>query len=354
MTIDYTAFSEFSDEDRRDAFARAAAEVGTQPHNVEKDYWICAVLGCLFEEPTPKDWPLLAFRGGTSLSKAYNRIRRFSEDIDIAISRPSLGESISLDELEALSPTKRRERLDKIETTGARFVDKVARKRISARLEALGQDGSKVSLDPLDKLTLRAPYAPIVLPRDPYILPTVRIEFTVRAALKPVEARTITPYVTQASSDAPYRMQVRGVRTIQPSRTFWDKVLITHEINQRHLQKKSLPDENQRISRHYYDLWRLLKDNVVPFNDTQLRRLEDCRRHSQLFYGDEGIDLSGARPGTLNIVPHKDLWPDLKADYGQMQVMVFEPMPNFSDMMAFLKTKQDELNALTASKVGAK
>ena len=242
-------------------------------------------------------------------------------------------------------------RIAKIESKGAAFVEMTARPIIADCFERLGENGSKVSLDPRDPLTLRAPYRSVVARGNDYVLPTVRIEFSVRAALKPIETRTIRPYVALENPGVNFDMDVRGVRTIHASRTFWDKVLIAHEINQRHVQDKPMPDENERVTRHYYDLWRMLSDGVVQLNVAQLRRLEDCRLHSQLFYGEHGIDLSQAALGTLNIVPNKNLWPELKRDYRQMQVMTFEPMPDFESLMAELQVHEGRLNAFDASNV---
>lgn len=91
-----------SDDDRRALFLSSAGRLGTTVQNVEKDFWVCWTLDALFNG-LPSDKPRLLFKGGTSLSKAYGLIERFSEDIDVTVFRDDLGESASAEELEALS-----------------------------------------------------------------------------------------------------------------------------------------------------------------------------------------------------------------------------------------------------------
>ncbi|AEC21039.1 hypothetical protein PT7_2499 [Pusillimonas sp. T7-7] len=89
----------------------AAPRLGTAVQNVEKDFWVCWTLDALFNG-MPSDGPRLLFKGGTSLSKAYGLISRFSEDIDITVFRADIGEPAETAELEALSGNQRRRPTD--------------------------------------------------------------------------------------------------------------------------------------------------------------------------------------------------------------------------------------------------
>jgi Nucleotidyl transferase AbiEii toxin, Type IV TA system len=100
-----------SDADRRDLFLTAAARLGTAVQNVEKDFWVCWVLDALFNGLEPGG-PRLLFKGGTSLSKAFGLISRFSEDIDITVFRDDIGQPVNMDELDGISGKQRRIRLD--------------------------------------------------------------------------------------------------------------------------------------------------------------------------------------------------------------------------------------------------
>src|SRR6187399_257214 len=110
-----------ADDARRDLFLTTAGRLGTAVQNVEKDFWVCWTLDALFNG-LPAGVPRLLFKGGTSLSKSFGLIDRFSEDIDITVFRDDLGEAASVEELEALSGKKRRARLDHIKGACQAFI----------------------------------------------------------------------------------------------------------------------------------------------------------------------------------------------------------------------------------------
>lgn len=103
------------DETRLGLYTTTAQRIGTTPQNVEKDFWVCWTLDALFNGLV--DRPRLLFKGGTSLSKGFGLIKRFSEDIDVTVFRDDIGQTASVDELNALSGKKRRKVLDGIQTT---------------------------------------------------------------------------------------------------------------------------------------------------------------------------------------------------------------------------------------------
>ena len=113
MNPGYIQVLRASPADRRDLFLGAARRLGTPEQNIEKDFWVCWTLDALFNG-LPGGSPRLLFKGGTSLSKGYGLISRFSEDIDITVFRDDLGQAASVEELEALSRRKRGAKLDLI------------------------------------------------------------------------------------------------------------------------------------------------------------------------------------------------------------------------------------------------
>jgi Nucleotidyl transferase AbiEii toxin, Type IV TA system len=113
MTSGFRSIIAASEADLRDIFITAANRLGTTIQNVEKDFWVCWALDALFNG-LPEGGPRLLFEGGTSLSKAFGLISRFSEDIDITLFRQDIGQAASIEELESLSGKKRRARLDAI------------------------------------------------------------------------------------------------------------------------------------------------------------------------------------------------------------------------------------------------
>ena len=110
---DYAKIIASPTSDRLDLFLATANRLGAPVGNIEKDFWICWTLDALYHR-LPHGGPRLLFKGGTSLSKAFGLIERFSEDIDVTVFRDDLDQAASVEELEALSNTKRRAKLDAI------------------------------------------------------------------------------------------------------------------------------------------------------------------------------------------------------------------------------------------------
>src|SRR3546814_41920 len=112
MNLDYDRILAADEDTRAGLFTTTAQRLGTTPQNVEKDFWVCWTLDALFNGLP--DGPRLLFKGGTSLSKGFGLIKRFSEDIDVTVFRDDLGQAHSVEELEKLSRKKREAALDAI------------------------------------------------------------------------------------------------------------------------------------------------------------------------------------------------------------------------------------------------
>jgi len=121
LNPDFQAVIAANDAERRDLFLGTAARLGTAVQNIEKDFWVCWTLDGLFNG-LAAGGPRLLFKGGTSLSKAFGLISRFSEDIDITVFRDDLGQKAGVAELDALSGKKRRARLDAIRMACQRYI----------------------------------------------------------------------------------------------------------------------------------------------------------------------------------------------------------------------------------------
>ena len=195
-------------EDRRDAFLGAARRLGTAEQYIEKDFWVCWTLDALFNGADAVG-PRLLFKGGTSLSKAFGLISRFSEDIDITIFRDDLGQGAGVEELEALSGKKRRARLDAIKAASQAYVSEPMRSQVAARLrEALQAAGlqpaaARIELDPdvQDQQSLLIWYPQVTSVADAYIRPAVKIESGAKSALDPNRPAVIRPSHTVAVRD---------------------------------------------------------------------------------------------------------------------------------------------------------
>lgn len=266
MNLAYDQIVGADDQTRAGLFGTTAQRIGTTPQNVEKDFWVCWTLDALFNgrpDPTPR----LIFKGGTSLSKGFGLISRFSEDIDVTVFRHDLSEQASAEELQRMSATARKRALDAIAEACAAYVQGHLRDALSASAaEACARSGlapDRLVVRPAndDPQSLKLWYSPAT-PTDGYVEQAVKIELGAKSALDPHEARTLQPYLAE---DVPQlALNVANVVTVDPLRTFWDKVVILHGLRSWYVAKGALRGEGQRVSRHYYDLHRLLASDVGP------------------------------------------------------------------------------------------
>lgn len=260
-TTAYKQVVETPARDRLDLFLATANRLGAPVGNIEKDFWVCWTLNALYHE-RPAGAPRLLFKGGTSLSKAYGLIQRFSEDIDITVFRDDLHEPVSVEELEALSNKKRRARLDAIRDACRAYITGPLLQPLAEQLADLTGGVGRIEIDEADPdgQTLLVWY-PEVEPRDgAYVRPAVRIESGAKSALDPNRPVTIRPYIADEASSLD--LAVADVTTVEATRTFWDKVVIAHGLRRWYERRGVLRQEGQRVSRHYYDLHCLLNSDV--------------------------------------------------------------------------------------------
>ena len=191
------------DDDRRDLFLTTAGRLGTAVQNVEKDFWVCWTLDAQFNG-LPEDSPrsgLRGFKGGTSLSKSFGLIDRFSEDIDITVFRNDLGEAASVEELEALSGKKRRSRLEAIKEACKAFIAGPLLRDITAlavdvmTAARIPPDRYRLELDATDadQQTLLFWYPSATTDTDDYIRSAVKIEGGAKSAIDPHVDTSVKP-----------------------------------------------------------------------------------------------------------------------------------------------------------------
>jgi hypothetical protein len=329
-------------------FDTTAQRLGTASQNIEKDFWVCWTLDALFNG-LKEGGPRLLFKGGTSLSKGFDLIKRFSEDIDVTVFRDDIGEAATIEELEALSGNKRRVRLDAIKAACQAYITGPLREELTAilqaRLKAAGRDpnAARVEIDPDDPdgQTLLIWY-PAATPASDYVRAAIKIESGAKSALDPNSNVPIKPYV---DDDLPaLDLTVPGVRTVDPKRTFWDKVVIVHGLRRWFDKRGELRGGGQRVSRHYYDLHQLAasQTGVEALADAALGA--DCVKHARMFFNRPDFDLASAVPGTFALVPHDAMIEQLRTDYNAMQGMIFGEPPAFDAVIESIQALEARLN----------
>ena len=352
MTPAFKSIIGASGPDRRDAFLTAALRLGTPIENIEKDFWVCWVLDLLFNGRAP-DEPRLLFKGGTSLSKSYGLISRFSEDIDITVFREDLGQCIDVEDLEGLSAKKQRAHLAAIKGACQQYIAGPLKNRLEASIREVfdecGQTfgSATITLDPddQDQQTLLLAYPSVSATADDYHVPTVKIEAGAKSALDPHRATSVTPYL---AADLPHlALSVPGVVTIDAERTFWDKIVILHGQRRWFERRGELRRQGQRVSRHYYDVFRLLQSDAGQRAADDFTLAKDCAQHARMFFNSSDLDLGTAHPGTFALTPLPGMETQLRRDYAAMSGMIFGQRPDWNDIMSTLAEFERSVNAIS-------
>jgi hypothetical protein len=332
------------DAERRDLFLGAAARLGTAVQNVQKDFWVCWTLDALFNG-LPAGGPRLLFKGGTSLSKAFGLIPRFSEDIDITVFREDLGQPVDVEQLDAMSGKKRRARLDAIRAACQAYIAGPLREQFVGLAAAAMPEGRfRVELDADDKdgQTLLFWYPEVAVGAGDYIRSAVKIEAGAKSALDPHVAAVVAPYVAQDLPDLD--LAVANIITVKPERTFWDKVIIVHGLRQWYDRRGELRHGGQRVSRHYYDLHQLMQAPSAREWQEDLALAADCARHARLFFGSADLGLDSAQPGTFTLAPADAMRDALAKDYQAMVGMVFGKVPALDAVLAAVEQLEAAAN----------
>ena len=316
------SFFRLSERDQSDLL-EIGAQNGRPAHLREKDVWVVWSLAVLFDAPVGA---ALTFKGGTSLSKAYGVIDRFSEDVDLTYDiRKIVGDLIH-----GGAP------LPQTRSQAKRWADAV-RERLPVWLEesvlpvfdlAIQHDGVRVTAElggpERDKILLH--YAPTRRGTG-YVAPTVQLEFGARATGEPNELRPVTCDLAALFGDVTFPSATPTVMRVE--RTFWEKATACHVYCAQHKLR------GERFSRHWYDLAALRATEHFTHAMSARGVAEDVATHKTHFFSEKDargdvIDYHGAVGGALRLVPEGQAYDALVADYARMTedgILIGTPVP---------------------------
>lgn len=330
----------------RNLYCRQAAERMTIPlpaSVIEKDFWVCWTLNLLNEVPELKG--NITFKGGTSLSKAWGLIERFSEDIDIAINRKVFGQHPPHGAEDAESNRQRKIRLEELEKKNATFIMDVVLPRLQEEIaQHLSLD--EFSLRHVQKgneVNIEFEYPGTLKSELGGLLPIVLIELVPRADEIPNENRTVTPIIYEVFADILGEGSFQ-VSTLAPERTFLEKLLFIHET------VGGFNKGSERKSRHFYDLLKLYRAGVFDRIKDNRELLQMVVEHRQTFFRYNTLDYSGILKNGVNVVPLKESWADWRSDYSRTIVMIYNDIPSFDDLMQFAAHLEKEFNDWVSNK----
>jgi hypothetical protein len=320
---------------RRELFEQSAFQRGIHPAIVEKDFWVCWVLKHLFEsEGLSKN---LVFKGGTSLSKVYGIIDRFSEDIDLVLNWELLG--YGKDEQDPWAEQPSNAQLAKFSKEfnerATFYIENTLFPTIKELLQIGPEVRPEISTKEPQVIDIHYPAAF----RLSTIRPEVKLEIGPLASWVPSEHYLVTPYAAEEFPDV-FVDPNCPVVAIRAERTFWEKVTILHQ------QSNRITKIPKGYSRHYYDTYQLANSAIKDLAFADLGLLEDVLIFKQRFYRSPWAGYEFARPGTLKLLPKSQGEIELKQDYEEMKDMIFGSRPDWVEILAGLKTLEEEINRL--------
>ena len=317
-------------------FRNAAGKIGLHEAIVEKDFWVCLTLDYLFHSCKWKD--AFTFKGGTSLSKCYGLIKRFSEDIDLILDWRVLGYGMN-EPWEQRSNTKQDAFNKEANTKAEKFL---ADELLSAFREDMGRiigEEAKFYILSEDPQTVCFQYPKIF--ENNNTLQIIRLEIGALAAWTPSVSKVITPYVAQAYNRI-FSKPNTIIRTASAERTFWEKVTILHHEANRP-ENLAMP---VRYSRHYYDLYCIGNSQIKKSAFCNIDLLKRVTDFKMKFYPRKWAHYELAVPGTLRLIPPEYRFAELRKDYIGMANMMFGDYPDFDSLMLFIGELEKEINLL--------
>jgi hypothetical protein len=308
---------------------------------VEKDFWVCWSLRRLFVPPLVDG---MVFKGGTSLSKVWEAIDRFSEDIDITLPRAKIlgADRIEIDDSQSVN--RRKELKRQVDGFLEEWCGGPGLDALRGRLEkALGKRTGWKIRSVADSLEFEYPMG---LPTDEYgtayVRRIVRIEFGVVMPTEPAEDHGIQPYSARAGQ---YQMGDTNVeiRVLAPERTFWEKTTLVHAENNR-----ESPQERARVSRHYADLAELYAHEIGRRALAQVSLLPQVAREKERYYYTAWARYGDAAQGRLLLIPPPEHERALRRDYDQMREMYHRDPLSFDAVLERLRQLQDAVAGNTS------
>ena len=328
-------YFELPPADQAELLLGLAPVLGRRAEILEKDIWLCLVLGILFDLPGRKP---MAFKGGTSLSKVYQAIERFSEDIDVTVDYRSLVDDAP--DLATLGSNQRRRLSDALK---AALAEHVNRELAPALREAMAQalPGRQITIEVSeDGENLRLYYPSAVENTDAYLRPSVLIEFGGRNATLPRETVEIVPDVTEYVPGVAFPSA--RVAVLSPARTFWEKATLIHV----ECHRPEIRAGAERLSRHWYDLARLADHEIGRNAVSDIELLRDVLSIKETFFRSSHSHYARCLDGGLRLIPQPALLEALREDYRAMlsaQMFYGETLP-FDRIVERLADLEQEIN----------
>ena len=327
-------FLTLTKEQRAAVFERVGASVGLPMQAVEKDFWVTVILQAVFSLPVAQH---LIFKGGTSLSKAWGLISRFSEDIDLAVNPIALG---------AAEGDLTKKQIKKLRKASSLFVSEQVTPMLCAKINEMGMsaflnieaqpngEGDNTYPEPR-QIYIR--YQSVFEKPLTYLRPDVVLEVSARSLIEPAMPTHVScilaDYIPiQSACDA-------VVHTAIPAKTMVEKMFLLHELF-------SVPGHGtraERKSRHLYDLYQMMQQDFAQEAITNDALWESIRHHREVFTSVQGVDYSGDVRQRICLLPREDIVAIWQSDYETMRSsMIHGSAPTWDELIEQITILQNK------------
>ena len=322
---------------RANAFTETATRKALPAVAVEKDWWVTAVLRALFALPYSEN---LSFKGGTSLSKCYNLIERFSEDIDIAVDREFLGFGGNLSKTQINDKLRRAACSFMREKLQFDMIKELENQEINTKLFSVNVNITPVTTT--DPEIIEIVYQSLFDDND-YIKPIVKIEVSGRSMNEPLQNVKLQSIVDEVFADMPFKNPLFNVNAVVPQRTFLEKIFLLHE-------EFAKPQEfmrTERMSRHLYDLGKIMETQIAEEALKNKELYNSVVEHRRIFIGLKDFDYNTLATETISIIPPESVVELWKADYETMQrTMIYGSSLPFNKLIEKIKQLNEKINEI--------
>lgn len=326
------------DSTRLNIFNETTQFIGLpSPAAIEKDWWVVRTLELVFQSSIANH---IVFKGGTSLSKAWNLIDRFSEDIDLSLDRSFLGFNLPDAEMTGSQVSKLRKK--SFEYFTETFIPELQSIFSKYGLEFVSIKSVEYKNPDADPIAIEI-YYPQVTDKSDYIQPRVLIELGSRSLIEPFTVKSFKSMIAQSYPSMPFADSDISIPTVNPERTFLEKIFLLHEEFQLPIEKIKL----ERRSRHLYDIEKMMdtKFEKIALSDSDL--YNTIVEHRRKLNTIRGIDYDKHAPDKINFIPPAEIINSWKQDYISMQSnMIYKTSLSFDhliDRLKFLNTKINNL-----------
>ncbi|MCV9387425.1 nucleotidyl transferase AbiEii/AbiGii toxin family protein [Reichenbachiella ulvae] len=314
-----SVFYNIPSKEKKQIFQQVANETGLPAHNVEKDWWVVQTLSLVFGLDAG---PHLVFKGGTSLSKSWGIIHRFSEDVDLAVDRAFLGFEGDLS----------KKQLTKLRKASSAYIIDEFAPSLQKSFDSIGMNEVQVSVietteSDQDPKLVEVHY-PYTVDYPDYIKPRILLEIGCRSLIEPYTACNIHSLVDNQYPDAVFATPAITVPSVNPERTFLEKIFLLHE----EFQKDEMRSE--RMSRHLYDLYKLKQqqDCLDAIADEEL--YATIVSHRRQFTRLKDVDYEKHKRESIDPIPPERVYEQYRQDYDEMcENMISENAPSFDQLM---------------------